>query len=186
TTGALAGDAHPLAALDACRDLHIDLAARPLPAPAVAGRARLALDVAGAVTARAGLVVVERERSARAAEGFLERDLDVRLHILATTGAAGPEQVLRVDAHAPPGAATAEVAEHCAEELREVPEVAEITAAEITVVGRKPAGGAWSGSGVALPVGAEGVVALALLRIRENFVGLADFFEPLVSVLRLG
>src|SRR5207253_7157278 len=59
--------------------------------------------------------------------------------------------------------------------------VAAITA----VVGRNPAG-AWSGSGVALPVGAEGVVALALLRIRENFVGLADFFEPLASVLRLG
>src|SRR5207249_11117594 len=74
--GALAGDADPLVALDARRDLDVDLPARALPARAVAGRARLALDVAGAPAGRAWLVEVERERPARAVEGFLERGLD--------------------------------------------------------------------------------------------------------------
>src|SRR3989442_9767938 len=99
---AVAGAAHRLDALDARGDLHVDLAARTLPAAAVARRARLALHVAGTLARRAGLVEVERERPVRAAEGFLERDLDARLHVLATTGSTRPEQVLRVEARAAP------------------------------------------------------------------------------------
>src|SRR5438552_18353995 len=105
----------------------------------MASRARLALHVAGALAGRAGLVKVERERPVRAAEGFLERDLDARLHVLTATGPARREQVLRVEARAAP----AEIAEHRAEELGEVPEDAAIGA----VLARGPGGRAGPGLG---------------------------------------
>src|SRR5207302_212645 len=115
TTGALAGDPHLLATLDARRDLHVDLPARVLPAPAVAGRARLPLDVAGALAGRTRLVEVEGERPARSAKGLFERDFDVGLHVIAAPGPARAEDAPGVSA--PTGTAPAEVAEHGTEEL---------------------------------------------------------------------
>src|SRR5712692_1263829 len=180
---ALARDAHALAAPDAGGNLHVHLAPRPLPAVSVTRGARLALDVAAAVTGRARLVEVEREGAARASERLLERDLDRRLHVLASAWPPGAEPLPGVEAGAAPRAPAAEVAEHGAEELREVSQVAGIA----LVLDPEPAAiSCRTLLDVALPVGAERVVAAALLAIRENLVGLADLLEPLAGVLGLG
>src|SRR5207245_9090987 len=84
---ALAGHPHFLPRAHAGGNPHVDLAARALPARAVAGRARLAADVAAAVARGARLVELERKRLARSAERLLQRDLDARLHVLAAPSA---------------------------------------------------------------------------------------------------
>src|SRR5207248_9855585 len=101
--GALAGHAHLLAAADACRDLDVHRAARPLPAAAVARRTRLAADIAGAVAGRAGLVHLELEALARTAVGLLERDRHAGLDVVAA-GAAPREAAAPVLESAAPEA----------------------------------------------------------------------------------
>src|SRR5207245_8432427 len=193
--GALAGHAHPLARLHTGRDLHVELPPRPLPAAASAGRARLAADVAGAVTGGAGLVHLQGEGFAGAGERFLQGDLDAGLNVVAAAArlaaawaAATAEQGLEIHATAiaapttrAGSAAAAKIPEDRAEEVGEIAAIAAL------VLDAEPAA-RLTGSllGVALPVGAERVVAAALLRIGEYLVRLVDLLEAIGRVLALG
>src|SRR5882762_2488769 len=173
---ALTGHAHFLPRAHAGGNPHVDLAARALPARAVAGRARLAADVATALARGARLVELERERLARSAERLLQRELDARLHVLAassarTTADAAAEQVL--EAAPAPGAAPAQIAEDRPEELREVAALAVFDLKSTGARGRALLS-------VALPVGTERVVASAFLGIGQDFVRLGDLLEASV------
>src|SRR5213594_3380590 len=193
--GALAGHAHALSRLHTGRDLHVELPPRPLPAAASARHARLAAHVAGAVTGGAGLVHLQGEGFAGAGERFLQGDLDAGLDILAARArvaaaeaAATTEQVLEIHATAiaapatrAGSAAAAKIPEDRAEEVGEVAPIAAL------VLDAEPTA-RLTGSllGVALPVGAERVVAAALLRIGEHLVRLVDLLEAIGRVLALG
>src|SRR5262249_23105407 len=174
---ALTGNTDALAALHAGGDLHVDLAMSSLPPAAAARGARLSLHVAGALTDRARLLEVHRERLARAVKGVVERDLDARLDI----GAAGAPVEAFVEADSSRAGAAAgvgsEVSEDRTEELGEVPEVSRVS----SVLHSEAASGRGSrrGLGVALPVGSERIVPAALLRVGENLVRLADLLEAL-------
>src|SRR5438270_12128 len=146
---------HLQTAAHAGRDPDVDLVAPALPAGAMARRAGLAADVAGAVAGRARLLDLQLERLAGAAEGFLERDRDVRLNVLAAAGAGrataeAAEEVLEVHGAAAGRLPAAEIAEDRPEEIGEV--------ASVTVLDTRAAR-LWTGARlrVALPVGAEGV-----------------------------
>src|SRR4029450_5682904 len=120
--------------------------------PAAAARgARLSLDVAGALTDRARLLEVHRERLARPVKGLVERDLDARLHI---GGAGAPVEAFVEPDPSGAGAAAGvrgQVSEDRAEDLGEVPEVSRV----FSVLHSEAASGRGSrrGLGVALPVG---------------------------------
>src|SRR5262245_23529900 len=192
---ALAGHAHALPRLHAGRNFHVELPPPSLPAGAATGRARLAADVAGAVAGRAGLIHLERERLARARVGFFQRDLDASLNVIAASArlaaaeaATNAEQVLELHAASiatSPARPGTEIAEDRAEEVGEVAAVAALilnAEASARLTGALPGGLL----GVALPVGAERVVATALLRIGEHLVRLVDLLEAVGRVLRLG
>src|SRR2546422_3173427 len=185
---ALAGYAHALARADAGGDLDVELAARALPAAALAGRAGLAADVARALTGGAGLVHLERQRLACPLERLVEGDLHGGLDVLArSAGAAGAEsaeEILGVAAAACPVAhPDTEIPENRPEEVGEVAEGAPVTAVLHT-----EAAGAGTGRalGVAVPVGSQAVVPPALLGVGENLVRLVDLLEALAAVLALG
>src|SRR5438552_8969697 len=179
SAGAFARHPHPLAALHAGRNPHLDLSSRSLPAAAAARRARLTLDVTGALTARARLVEVQRERLPRPVKRFLEGDLRVGLDVRAAAALAPPEEVFEADA-----AASRPVRAHVTEDGPE--EVREVGATGLTaIVDSKATARAPGRRGVALPVWSERVVTLSLLRVRENLVRLADFLEALARVLAL-
>src|SRR2546426_547636 len=185
---ALAGYAHALARADAGGGLDVELAARALPAAALAGRAGLAADVARALTGGAGLVHLERQRLACPLERLVEGDLHGGLDVLArSAGAAGAEsaeEILGVAAAACPVAhPDTEIPENRPEEVGEVAEVARVTAVLHT-----EAAGAGTGRalGVAVPVGSQAVVPPALLVVGENLVRLVDLLEALAAVLALG
>ncbi len=135
--------------------------------------------MAGAATGRARLVELERQVPADPGEGFLESELDGRLHVAAPVGADASAEVAEVHelcfaktttgAPAPP---TPNVSEDRAEKVGEALPTAfeaDFAASEGRAVGRPAAPGARLG--VAMPVGSECVVALALLRVAEDFVG---------------
>ena len=135
---------------------------------------------------RARFLDVHRERLARAVKGLVERDLDARLDVPAA-GAAAPAPLEEVfESHAlasGPAAPACRVAEDGAEELREIPGVAEVA----PVLDSEPsAGGPGRSLGVALPVRSKRVVAVALLGIGEDLVGFADLLEAFGRVLALG
>src|SRR5207237_3349050 len=119
------GDAHFLAGAHAGRDLHIHLASRALPAGTVAGRTRLAADVAATLAGAAGLVQLQRERLARALERLLQRNLDSGLHVftaasLRAASEAAPEHILEAAATEPrPTATGAAGAAHAGSEVAE-------------------------------------------------------------------
>src|SRR5262245_9252007 len=188
---ALAGHAHALPRLHAGRNLHIELPPSSLPAGAATGRARLAADVAGAMTGRAGLFHLEGECLARTGEGFFQRDLDARLDVIAAAArlpapeaATAAEQILEIDAAA--GAARARSATQVPEDGAE--EVREVTGIPALVLNAEPSARLLTGSllGVSLPVGTERVVAPAFLRVGEHLVRLVDLLEALGRVLGLG
>src|SRR5262249_35103864 len=128
---AFAGDAHPLPRPHARGNLHVHLAANALPAGAVAGRARLPVDIAAALASRARLVDSNHTRLALSVERFFQRDLDARLDVLtapsaARTAEASSKEVLesaRPCARTGPRAGS-EIAEDRAEELGKVAGVA--------------------------------------------------------------
>src|SRR5436309_2297235 len=184
TAGALAGDAHALAALHARRDLHVDLTANLLPAPSAASRARLPLDVAGAMAGRARFLDVHRKGLAGSVKRLVERDLDAGLDIAAARALAALEEVLEPDAFTSrPSAATAHVAEDRAKEVGEVAGAANVAA----VLDPEPSTGTAAGRslGVTLPIRAERVVTAPLLGIRQHLVGFVDLLEAVGGVLAL-
>src|SRR3989449_3024407 len=167
----------PLLRLHAGRNLHVELPPSPLPTGAATGRARLAADVAGAVARRARLFHLHGECLAGPGERLFQCDLDAGLHVVAaparlpaTEAASATEQILEVHpaalaAPATRALAATQVTEDGAEEVGEVADVAALVLhAETTA---RLIGGLL---GVALPVGAERVVATALLRVGEHLV----------------
>src|SRR5262249_34539634 len=193
--GALAGHAHALSRLHAGRDLHVELSPSPLPAGAAAGRAGLAAHVAGAAPGRAGLVHLHRDRLAGARERLFQRDLDAGLNVAAAAArltaaeaAATAEQVFEIHAtaiaapatRAGSAAATTIPEDRAGEGGANAAVAALVLDAEPAV--RLPR----RLLGVALPVGAERVVAAALLRIGEHLVRLVDLLEAVGRVLALG
>src|SRR5262249_40392259 len=169
---------------------HVELPPSSLPAGAATGRARLAADVAGAMTGRAGLFHLEGECLARTGEGFFQRDLDAGLDVIAAAArlpaseaATAAEQILEsaTAAAAARARSATQVPEDRAEEVREV---ARVTA---LVLHAEPSARLTGGLlGVALPVGAERVVAAAFLRVGEHLVRLVDLLEAVGRVLGLG
>src|SRR5262245_63983357 len=113
--GAFTGDAHALVALHTRRNLHVDLTAHRLRTAAPARRARLALDVSGAVAGRARLLDVHGERLARSVKRFIERDLDSGLHVVTARAPSALEEILDPDAFSSWSSAPAHVAEDRAE-----------------------------------------------------------------------
>src|SRR5262249_5962089 len=79
---AFARHPHTLAGPHPGGNLHLELPLRTLPAAAVTRRARLAVHVARAVAGGAGFLALEAEGLAGAVEGFLQRDLDARPHVV--------------------------------------------------------------------------------------------------------
>src|SRR6266446_1149759 len=165
---------HPRAGVHAGRDLHVQVPGGLGPAAALAARAGAALHVAGPATLGARLVELERDGLARAVEGLLERQLDGRLHV-----AAAPHAATQVAPRVTKAREPARVA-LLGEADVSTPEGAALER------GSPPCRGAGASLSIALPVGAEGVVALALLRIGKDRVSLADLLEalrvPLVDI----
>ena len=162
---ALAGQPDALAVGDALGDLHRQRAARG-----------------------------KRDRARRAVEGILERDLDRRALVLARV-AAEAAHVAHVEA-----AAATTAAKRCAateqrrEEIGKIRPAASATTTTATEAARATAAAAREMLFPlrrrleilpGLPVGAELVVGLALLRIRQDLVGLVGFLEPVFRALRL-
>jgi len=159
----LTREADALAVAHAARDLHAEALRRPV----------LALELEHPFGALVGLQ-----------QGDLDRVLDVRDR--ARSRGAPPRAVARGRL-----AEAALVPEHRLEEVREVarPAGERIRARRAGVdpleaaVGPTPR--ARPGLRVALPVGTKLVVALALVRIAQDLVGLVDLFELLRRVRRL-
>src|SRR6185295_7743390 len=184
---ALRRHAHARPGVHARRDLHLQVARALGPAAASAPRAGAPVDVARAAALRARLVELERDRLLGALERLLERELDGRLHVAAAAhrAEAAAAQVAQIRelvlGRAGPGLAATEAAqvrEDRAEEIREASRVAflaEPDAARPAFERRAP--GARPGLGVSLPVGPERIVALALVGVSEDRVGLVDLLE---------
>src|SRR5437016_5700151 len=153
-----------------------------LPAPSAAGRARLPLDVAGAMAGRARFLDVHRKGLAGSVKRLVERDLDAGLDIAAARALAALEEVLEPDAFTSrPSAATAHVAEDRAKEVGEVAGAANVA----DVLDPEPSTGTAAGRslGVTLPIRAERVVTAPLHGIRQHLVGFVDLLEPVGGVL---
>ena len=192
---ALARHSHALAGPHPGGDLHLELPLGALPAAAVARRARFTVDVARAVAGGAGLLALEAEALARAVEGFVERDLDAGLDVVASAPSparAAAEQVfqsLEIDglpSAAASARAGAEIAEDRPEEVGEASGFLRIAVLDVEAAGRSRARLTRGPLSVALPVRAEAVVPPALVRVRQHLVGLVDFLELLGRARDLG
>jgi len=181
TAAAFASDPDSLACPHAGRNPHVHVAACPLPTGAVARRTRLAADIAAAMAGGAWLVDLQRERLARPVESLVERDLDRGLDVLTATTArpaaeAPAEQIFEPRLTTARAPASSEIAEDRAEELGKV--------AAVTVLDGESAGPRASAGrarlSVPLPVGTEGVVAAALVRVGQDLIRLVDLLEARV------
>src|SRR5262245_8673161 len=179
------------ARVHARRDLHVEVASPLRPARAVTLRTRVAIDVSRPPARRAGLVQLERDRLANPTERLLEREVDRRLDVAARARRETARTPLRAAAAAqiaelyiPEAASTAAAADQVAEDGPEkVGERTAVSLLESDLLSFERRAATRIGSRIALPVGAQGVIALALLRVGQHGVRLVDLLEALRRAL---